>query len=99
VIEVWKKVKGEIEKLVPKTISSQSPVFSIVDSGSRGSWSQPVQMCGMKGLVANPAGKIIELAIKNSFKEGFDVLEYLFLLMGQKKVRLILLFELPLLDT
>jgi len=34
------------------------------------------EMAGMKGLVANPAGKIIELAIKNSFKEGFDVLEY-----------------------
>ncbi|MFA5009204.1 MAG: DNA-directed RNA polymerase subunit beta' [Candidatus Paceibacterota bacterium] len=85
VIEVWKKVKGEIEKLVPKAISSDSPVFSIVDSGSRGSWSQPVQMCGMKGLVANPAGKIIELAIKNSFKEGFDVLEYFISTHGARK--------------
>jgi DNA-directed RNA polymerase subunit beta' len=85
VIEVWKKVKGEIEKLVPKSISNQSPVFSIVDSGSRGSWSQPVQMCGMKGLVANPAGQIIELAIKNSFKEGFDVLEYFISTHGARK--------------
>jgi DNA-directed RNA polymerase subunit beta' len=85
VIEVWKKVKNEIEKLVPKAISNQSPVFSIVDSGSRGSWSQPVQMCGMKGLVANPAGRIIELAIKNSFKEGFDVLEYFISTHGARK--------------
>lgn len=85
VIEVWKKVKTEIEKLVPKTISTHSPVFSIVDSGSRGSWSQPVQMCGMKGLVANPAGQIIELAIKNSFKEGFDVLEYFISTHGARK--------------
>ncbi|MFA5013089.1 MAG: DNA-directed RNA polymerase subunit beta', partial [Candidatus Paceibacterota bacterium] len=85
VIEVWKKVKGEIEKLVPKSISSDSPVFSIVDSGSRGSWSQPVQMAGMKGLVANPAGRIIELAIKNSFKEGFDVLEYFISTHGARK--------------
>ena len=85
VIEVWKKVKTEIEKLVPKAISSESPVFSIVDSGSRGSWSQPVQMAGMKGLVANPAGRIIELAIKNSFKEGFDVLEYFISTHGARK--------------
>ena len=85
VIEVWKKVKTEIEKLVPKAISSSSPVFSIVDSGSRGSWSQPVQMAGMKGLVANPAGRIIELAIKNSFKEGFDVLEYFISTHGARK--------------
>jgi DNA-directed RNA polymerase subunit beta' len=85
VIEVWKKVKNEIEKLVPHAISSDSPVFSIVDSGSRGSWSQPVQMAGMKGLVANPAGRIIELAIKNSFKEGFNVLEYFISTHGARK--------------
>jgi len=85
VIEVWKKVKTEIEKLVPKAISSSSPVFSIVDSGSRGSWSQPVQMAGMKGLVANPSGEIMELAIKNSFKEGFDVLEYFMSTHGARK--------------
>ncbi|MDD3386527.1 MAG: DNA-directed RNA polymerase subunit beta' [Candidatus Pacebacteria bacterium] len=85
VIEVWKKVKGEIEKLVPQSISSDSPVFSIIDSGSRGSWSQPVQMAGMKGLVASPSGEIIELAIKNSFKEGFDVLEYFISTHGARK--------------
>jgi len=85
VIEVWKKVKTEIEKLVPLAIPNNSPVFSIVDSGSRGSWSQPVQMAGMKGLVANPAGRIIELAIKNSFKEGFDVLEYFISTHGARK--------------
>jgi len=85
VIEIWKKVKTEIEKLVPKAIDGKSPVFSIVDSGSRGSWSQPVQMAGMKGLVANPSGRIIELAIKNCFKEGFDVLEYFISTHGARK--------------
>jgi DNA-directed RNA polymerase subunit beta' len=85
VIEIWKKVKSEIEKLVPKAISGTSPVFAIVDSGSRGSWSQPVQMAGMKGLVANPSGRIIELAIKNCFKEGFDVLEYFISTHGARK--------------
>ena len=60
-------------------------MFSIIDSGSRGSWSQPVQMAGMKGLVASPSGKIIELAIKHSFKEGFDVLEYFMSTHGARK--------------
>ncbi|HOI59971.1 MAG TPA: DNA-directed RNA polymerase subunit beta' [Candidatus Pacearchaeota archaeon] len=84
VIEIWKNVKSEIEKLVPKYIS-KGPVFDIVDSGSRGSWSQPVQMAGMKGLVANPAGEIIELAIKESFKEGLSVLEYFSSTHGARK--------------
>lgn len=84
VIEIWKAVKIKIEKLVPQYISS-GPVFDIVDSGSRGSWSQPVQMAGMKGLVANPAGEIIELAIKDSFKEGLSVLEYFSSTHGARK--------------
>ena len=84
VIEIWKNVKTEIEKLVPKYIS-EGPVYDIVDSGSRGSWSQPVQMAGMKGLVANPAGEIIELAIKDSYKEGLSVLGYFSSTHGARK--------------
>ncbi|MDP6704420.1 MAG: DNA-directed RNA polymerase subunit beta', partial [archaeon] len=76
VIEIWQRVKTDIEKLVPATLPEDGSVFSIIDSGARGSWSQPVQMSGMKGLVVNPAGRIIELPVKSSFKEGFDVLEY-----------------------
>ena len=85
VIEIWQKVKTEIEKLVPKTLPILGPVFSIVDSGARGSWSQPVQMSGMKGLVINPAGRIIELPVKSSYKEGLDVLEYFISTHGARK--------------
>jgi len=85
VIEIWQKVKSEIEELVPKQLSEFNPVYSIVDSGSRGSWSQPVQMAGMKGLVSNPSGQIIELPIKRSFKEGLDVLEYFISTHGARK--------------
>ncbi len=85
VIEVWRKTKSEIEKLILKTLPPNGPVFSIVDSGSRGSWSQPVQMAGMKGLVINPMGQIIELPIKSSFKEGFDVLEFFISTHGARK--------------
>jgi DNA-directed RNA polymerase subunit beta' len=84
-IEVWNRVKSEIEVLVPKTLPKDGSVFQIVESGSRGSWGQPVQMSGMKGLVINPAGQIIELPVKNSFKEGFDVLEYFISTHGARK--------------
>ncbi|MDP2641129.1 MAG: DNA-directed RNA polymerase subunit beta', partial [Candidatus Yanofskybacteria bacterium] len=85
VIEIWSRVKISIEKLVPQALPVGGSVFSIIDSGSRGSWSQPVQMAGMKGLVINPAGRIIELPVKSSFKEGFDVLEYFISTHGARK--------------
>ncbi len=85
VIGVWSKVKTEIEKLVPKILPKNGSVFQIIDSGAKGSWSQPVQMAGMKGLVINPAGQIIELPVKSSFKEGFGVLEYFISTHGARK--------------
>lgn len=85
VIEIWQRVKSQIEKLVPKALPEGGSVFSIIDSGARGSWSQPVQMAGMKGLVINPAGRIIELPVTSSFKEGFNVLEYFISTHGARK--------------
>ncbi len=85
IIEVWTKAKLEIEKLVPKTLPETGPVFQMVEAGARGSWGQPVQMAGMKGLVINPAGQIIELPVKSSFKEGFDILEYFISTHGARK--------------
>jgi len=84
-IEVWQKAKSKIEKVVPQSLPPEGPVFSIVDSGARGSWAQPVQMCGMKGLVINPLGEIIRLPIKSSYKEGFNVLEYFISTHGARK--------------
>jgi DNA-directed RNA polymerase subunit beta' len=85
VIEIWSRVKTKIEELVPKTLPQDGSVFQIIDSGAKGSWGQPVQMSGMKGLVINPAGQIIELPVKSSFKEGFDVLEYFISTHGARK--------------
>ncbi len=85
IIEVWTRTKLKIEKLVPERLKDSSSIFAIVDSGARGSWSQPVQMAGMKGLVINPAGQIIELPVISSFKEGFDVLEYFISTHGARK--------------
>ena len=85
VIQVWSRAKTEIEGMVPKVIPENSSVSQIIVSGARGSWSQPVQMAGMKGLVINPAGQIIELPVKSSFKEGFQVLEYFISTHGARK--------------
>ncbi len=85
IIEIWTKAKIEIEKRVPEALPEGGSAFIITDSGSRGSWSQPIQMAGMKGLVVNPSGEIIELPIKSSYKEGFDVLEYFISTHGARK--------------
>ena len=85
VIEIWQRVKSSIEKLVPKALPKNGSVTSIIESGARGSWSQSVQMAGMKGLVINPAGRIIELPVISSFKEGFNVLEYFISTHGARK--------------
>jgi len=85
VIETWTRAKSEIEILLPKILPEDGPVFSIADSGCRGSWVQPVQMAGMKGLVVNPLGETIELPVKSSFKEGLGVLEYFISTHGARK--------------
>jgi DNA-directed RNA polymerase subunit beta' len=85
VIEIWSKAKSTIEALVPKTLTADGSVFQMIDAGARGSWSQPVQMAGMKGLVVDPSGDIIELPVKNSYKEGLDVLEYFNSTHGARK--------------
>jgi DNA-directed RNA polymerase subunit beta' len=85
VLGVWEKVKETIAKLVPQSLSEHNPIFAIIDSGSRGSWSQPVQMIGMKGLVANPKNETIELPVRASLKEGLSVLEYFISTHGARK--------------
>ncbi|MBI2623981.1 DNA-directed RNA polymerase subunit beta' [Candidatus Parcubacteria bacterium] len=84
-LEVWHRLKTHLAKLVPQSIDPNGSVFSIIDSGARGSWAQPVQMMGMKGIVANPAGQEIEVPVLASFKEGFNVLEYFISTHGARK--------------
>lgn len=85
VISVWERVKTDIAAKVTHVLSSENSIYQIIDSGSRGSWAQPIQMMGMKGLVANPKNEIIELPVKSSFKEGLDVLEYFISTHGARK--------------
>lgn len=85
IIETWFSAVDKIGKVVIKELDPDGPVHLMVDSGSRGSWGQTSQMMGMKGLMTNPAGEIIELPVKSSFKEGFNVLEYFISTHGARK--------------
>jgi DNA-directed RNA polymerase subunit beta' len=84
-IEIWNGVKGEIAKAIPGTIGSDSSVSYMISSGARSNWAVVTQMAGMKGMVVNPSGETIELPIKSSFKEGFNVLEYFISTHGTRK--------------
>jgi DNA-directed RNA polymerase subunit beta' len=85
VIEIWLNVNEKIAQKTRQVLDPRGSVFNIFDSGARGSWGQLTQMTGMKGLVINPAGEIIELPIKSSYKEGFNVLEYFISTHGGRK--------------
>ncbi|MBI1838705.1 MAG: DNA-directed RNA polymerase subunit beta', partial [Candidatus Colwellbacteria bacterium] len=85
IIEVWLSALQKITKLVPNSIGEDNHVYKVVDSGARGSWAQPIQMMGMKGLVANPNNEMISLPIKSSLKEGHSGLEYFISTHGARK--------------
>jgi DNA-directed RNA polymerase subunit beta' len=85
IVEVWTSVKDRVTKLSKEKLPKNGSVASMIDSGARGSWGQLTQIIGMKGLVSNPAGDIIELPVKANFKDGFDVLEYFISTHGARK--------------
>ena len=85
IVQLWTGVKDRIVALSKQSLPRDGSVFTMIESGARGSWGQLTQIVGMKGLVTNPAGDIIELPVKASFKEGFDVLEYFISTHGARK--------------
>jgi DNA-directed RNA polymerase subunit beta' len=84
-IKIWSKTKAEITDIMIKSFHPENDIYYQIDSGARGNWGQITQLCGMKGLVANPAGKTIELPIKSNLKEGFSILEYFIATHGGRK--------------
>ena len=84
-IEIWNQTKLKLSDLVRKQFSANDPIFMIIDSKSRGSWAAPEQMMGMRGIFANPSGELIELPVKDSFKEGLAPLEYFISTHGARK--------------
>ena len=85
VIEKWTKTTEDVADALMDSMDKFNPIFMMADSGARGSKSQIKQLAGMRGLMASPSGKILELPIRASFKEGLDVLEYFLSTHGARK--------------
>lgn len=84
-IEKWTEIRNKVEALVKNTFDHNSSIWTMVTSGARGSSNQLTQLAGMKGLVVNPAGEIIEVPIISNYKEGLTVLEYFISTHGSRK--------------
>lgn len=85
VIDKWTKTTESVADALMASLDRFNPIFMMADSGARGSKSQIKQLAGMRGLMANPSGKIIELPIRASFRDGLDVLEYFISTHGARK--------------
>ncbi|WP_461205211.1 DNA-directed RNA polymerase subunit beta' [Clostridium sp. DL1XJH146] len=85
VIENWTDTTDKVADALMDTLDRFNPIFMMADSGARGSRSQIKQLAGMRGLMASPSGKILEIPIKSSFREGLDVLEYFISTHGARK--------------
>jgi DNA-directed RNA polymerase subunit beta' len=87
-IDIWTETKEGVQAAMAENFATQqrtNPIWMMSHSGARGSMGQLVQIAGMRGLVANPRGEIIERPIKSNFREGLSVLEYFISTHGARK--------------
>jgi len=85
VIEVWSTTTNELRSMILPGLDERNPIRMMTDSGARGSASQIAQLAGMRGLMASPSGKTIELPIRANFREGLSVLEFFLSSHGSRK--------------
>ena len=85
VIKIWEEATNDVTKQVLANLEKFNPINMMADSGARGSTNQIRQLAGMRGLMASPTGKTIELPIKANFREGLSVLEFFLSSHGSRK--------------
>src|SRR6202050_108851 len=85
VVEQWNAATDEVAEAMIANLDTLNPIFMMANSGARGSFKQIRQLAGMRGLMANPKGEIIERPIKANFMEGLSVLEYFISTHGARK--------------
>ena len=85
VVDKWTAATEEVADSMEANFDRLNPIFMMADSGARGSFKQIRQLAGMRGLMANPKGEIIERPIKSNFMEGLSVLEYFISTHGARK--------------
>ncbi|MCE5236680.1 MAG: DNA-directed RNA polymerase subunit beta' [Eubacteriales bacterium] len=85
VISVWEEATDKVTKALMGTLDEYNPIYMMANSGARGSTSQIRQLAGMRGLMADPSGQIIEVPIRANFREGLTVLEFFISSHGARK--------------
>ncbi|HHP51401.1 MAG TPA: DNA-directed RNA polymerase subunit beta' [Moorella mulderi] len=85
VISVWNKAVEDLTKILMEKMDRFNPLYMMAISGARGNIQQIRQLAGMRGLMADPSGRIIDLPIKTNFREGLTVLEYFISTHGARK--------------
>ncbi len=85
IVNIWTEATDEVASAMEENLDELNPVFMMANSGARGSFKQIRQLAGMRGLMANPKGEIIERPIKANFMEGLSVLEYFISTHGARK--------------
>ena len=85
VVQVWEKTTNDVSDALQKNLDRYNPIFMMADSGARGSMKQIRQLAGMRGLIANTAGRTIEIPIKANYREGLTALEYFISSRGARK--------------
>jgi len=85
IINAWTKASNDVVEAILQNLSKFNPLYIMADSGARGSKRQIGQLAGMRGLMADPSGKIIEFPIKSNFRDGLSVLEYFISTHGARK--------------
>ncbi len=85
VIDTWTRTTEEVTEALMSSLDIMNPIFMMAHSGARGSKNQIRQLAGMRGLMANPSGRIIELPIRANFREGLTVLEFFISTHGARK--------------
>ncbi|MFZ3063292.1 MAG: DNA-directed RNA polymerase subunit beta' [Actinomycetota bacterium] len=84
-IEIWTKATEDVTEAMEKNFDVDNPIYMMASSGARGNLKQIRQLAGMRGLVVNPKGDIIDRPIKTNFREGMSVLEYFISTHGGRK--------------
>jgi DNA-directed RNA polymerase subunit beta' len=85
VVNIWTEATDKVAEAMEETLYELNPIYMMANSGARGSFKQIRQLSGMRGLMANPKGEIMELPIKANFMEGLSVLEYFISTHGARK--------------
>ena len=85
VVDLWKKATDDVTDSLMKSLDRLNPVYMMATSGARGNVQQIRQLAGMRGLMSDPSGRIIDLPIKANFREGLTVLEYFISTHGARK--------------